>query len=60
VEVVDLSVVSEVVYLLNIVYGSHSQIDSRSKLITQSIFELLKFCLVELFLSLNRAFSQEG
>ena len=56
-EVVDLSAVSEVVYLLNIVDGSHGQIDSQSKLITQSIFELLKFCLTELFLSLNRVFS---
>ena len=59
-EVVDLSAVSEVVCLLNIVDGTHGQIDSQSKLITWSNFELLKFCLVELFLSLNRAFSQEG
>ena len=56
----DLSAISEVVYLLNIVDGTHGQIDSQSILITQSIFELLKFCLVKLFLSLNRAFLQEG
>jgi hypothetical protein len=59
-EVVDLSADSEAVYLLYLVEGSHGQSDIGSKLITPSIFELLKFCLVELFLSLNRAFSQEG
>ena len=58
-EVIELSAVSEAVYLLYLVEGSHGQIDSGSKLITQSNFELLKFCLVELFSSLNRAFPQE-
>ena len=57
---VDLSAALEVVYLLNIVDGLHNQIDSWSKLIAQSIFELLRFSLVELFLSLNRAFLQDG
>jgi hypothetical protein len=58
--VVYLSAASEVVCLLYLVECSHGQSDSGSKLITWSIFELLKFCVVELFLSLNRAFSQEG
>jgi len=58
--VVDLSAVSEAVYPLYLVKYSHGQTDSESKLITCSIFELLIFCLVELFLSLSRAFSKEG
>jgi len=50
VEVVDLSTISEAVYLLYLVETFPTgQIDSGSKLITHSTVELLKFCRVELF-----------